>query len=290
MTLVKPKLAGGPPGPPKPEQFDPNRLRFNLDKTDLDDGLSFIVHGNYGAGKTHLIGDLLREESKDGGSVAFINTVGEDGATSIAAMGLGQQGYNVSSRVELLDLCDYFIANGRLTALGLDSARVLQHFVIRAVVGADRWESLELDIQPNEWNNIHRAMSQTLLKLKQAAKWVLCVCTSDISVDMVTSQTTTTMGTKSQGGKVSKGSFVSPDLYGKMHSVIAASFDMAGFLRAEAMGSTAERSIRFTTSNNILTRQRLTHEITQDIKIPSGKGGWLAIKRTVEEHMKKGGE
>lgn len=288
MSLVKPKLAGGPPGPPTTGKFDIGRLRFNLDKSDLDDGLSFLIHGNYGAGKTHLIGDMLREEAKDG-PIAFINTVGEDGSTSVADMGLGEQGYNVSSRVELLDLCDYFIANGRLAALGIDSARVLQHFVIRAVVGKERWESLELDIQPGEWNNIHRAMSQTLLKLKQTAKWVLCVCTSDISVDMVTSQTTTSMGTKSAGGKVSKGSFVSPDLYGKMHSVIAASFDMAGFLRAEAMGNKAERSVRFTTSNNILTRQRLTHEITADIPIPHGKGGWTAIKNTVEAHMKKGG-
>ena len=82
------------------------RQRFNLDLTSSEK-MTFLIHGNYGVGKTFLLGDMLREEKKSG-TVAYINIAGEDGALSIRNLGLGDVGENVDTLTDLKDaLADY---------------------------------------------------------------------------------------------------------------------------------------------------------------------------------------
>jgi len=44
--------------------FDPIRLRFNLNKRDIDDGFAVMGFGPFNSGKTHLMGDFLAEQQK----------------------------------------------------------------------------------------------------------------------------------------------------------------------------------------------------------------------------------
>ena len=52
------------------------------------EGGTFLLHGPYGGGKTHLLGDMLATESEQG-PVRFINLKGEDGYLSIMPEILG---------------------------------------------------------------------------------------------------------------------------------------------------------------------------------------------------------
>jgi len=61
-----------------------------------------MVHGGRGAGKTHLMGDFLKTESKNG-LVRFINVVGEDGGLTLRGMGLGDVGEDIDSLKDFND-------------------------------------------------------------------------------------------------------------------------------------------------------------------------------------------
>jgi len=259
-------------------KFDAQRLRFNLDQRELK-RTTIMIHGNWASGKTHLVGDFLRTEMAEG-SVAFLDIVGEEGTDSCADMGLGEVGYTIDSIKNLHALLDHFKSEGGLRAVGLDSLKALVELVMVHVLGKGRYESAKVDIEPGEWGDIHRAMRQMVLKFRTVAPWVMMVSTSDISVDMVTKEGILGGGIKGKGG------FVGPDLPGKQANGCAAWFNLVGFLKAEVEAKRVTRTLMVTPSNKILTRQRLPRPILEEIKIPEGKGGWMAIKAILLEHFK----
>lgn len=241
------------------------RQKFNLDLL-VNDGFTLMVHGIRAAGKTYMIGDMLAEERKHG-KVCFVNMAGEDGAASAKSFGLGEIGETHSAYSDFQEFCKEY-AGKKLQAVGLDSVSVLGRWVMRAVLGSDRLPRLTKE--SNEWGEFHREMDNAMVLLRNTARYVLAVCPSDRSVDAVTQRT-----------------YISPDLPGRQAVGSAGWFDFVGYLQAEVTSpGTVSRKLIIASNSTIVVRQRLARQITQDLSLPDGPGGWLRLKNTIQEHAK----
>ena len=241
------------------------RLKFNLDLL-MVDSFTMLVHGIRASGKTHLIGDMLSVEGKVG-KTCFINMAGEDGAASAKSFKLGDVGETHESYADFQSFCkDY--AGKKLQAVGLDSLSVLGRWVMRATVGSDRLPRVTKE--SNEWGEFHREMDNAMALLRNTAKYVVAVCPSDRSVDAVTQRT-----------------YISPDLSGRQAVGSAGWFDFVGYLQADIESpTTVARKFVIAPNSTIVVRQRLSHAITSDLKLPEGVGSWSLIKNTILEHSK----
>jgi len=252
--------------------FDPTRLEFSLDLRDLN-RCSILVHGITNVGKTYLLGDFLRHESQFG-KVAFIDVLGEGGTMSLADLGLtaaGHKGYRVSTRKELTDLLDW-LSTQNLRALAFDSLKAFVRLVIAERVGADRMPVVTKNSEENEWSDVHFRMERMAGRLAATAPWIMAACLSDRSVSQIEDKV-----------------YVTPDLPGREAAGSVAWFDLAGYLKAELSplpGVGVTRTFMVTPNGSIKTRQRLPRPITEDIKLPSGPGGWTTIKARIEEALK----
>ena len=244
------------------------RTRFNLDLRTLD-RLLILVHGNYAVGKTHLQGDFLLEEAQHG-SVVFINTKGEDGYLSIANLGLGEIGETIETYQDFLDLHADYRKKG-LRAFALDSIVGLDDIVLTKLFG-----KLRRPENPDEWNRFHMEANNIHTMLRELAPFGLAVASSDVSVDAV--------ARAEAGNPTGFQGRVTPNLPGAQASSIAAKFDLVGHLTAEMVSpKVIKRKVTFAPSRRLLTRQRLPALILEDITIPDGRGGWLAIKSAIEQ-------
>jgi hypothetical protein len=241
------------------------RKKFNLDSQELD-GYSVLVHGGRGAGKTHLMGDFLKTESKYG-LVKFINVMGEDGCLTLRGMGLGDIGEDVDSLKDFLDVLAE-CTKDKVHAIAVDSAHALSRWIMRKVTGSDRLPEIKTS-GPNEWGAYHQDSYNTYMTLRRAAKMIMVSCPSDKSVEQLSGKT-----------------FVTPDLPGKQAAGIAGNFDFVGYL--EVINSTGEvtRTFNMTPNNTIIVRQRLPKQIKEAIKLPDGPGSWAVIKGRIEESWK----
>ena len=240
------------------------RKKFNLDSQALD-GFTMMVHGGRAAGKTHLMGDFLAHE-KAKGHIRFINVLGEDGTLTISGMGLGAIAETVESYEDFLAACKEYQDSG-VHAVALDSLSVLGRWVCKKVLGgADR--APRISKEGNEWGDFHREMDIAMLRLRQAARYVLCACPSDKSADQLTGIT-----------------YISPDLPGRQAVGSAGWFDFVGFLKADVVGpKKIERKLVIAPNSTIVVRQRLPKQIVEDIVLPDGPGGWAKIKQAYINH------
>jgi hypothetical protein len=246
--------------------------RFNLDKKEMKGG-SALFHGNYASGKTHLLGDMLRTE-REFGDIAFLDIVGERGASSCANFGLGEKGYILENIEDIREFISTY-RGGKLSAIGMDSLPMFVALVIREVVKENRMPVVAHSGIKNEWSEVHFMTKDLILDLKSCCNWFVATSTSDISVDPIME--------KSMGKK----GFITPDLPGRQAAGCAAWFDLVGYLKAEILaGGEVSRKLMVTPNNLILTRQRLPREINEDIIIPRDKGGWDAIKNAMMKAMK----
>lgn len=237
------------------------RKKFNLDTQELD-GYSILVHGGRGAGKTHLMGDFLKTESKNG-LVKYINIVGEDGGLTLKGMGLGDVGEDIDSLKDFLDVLDE-CTKTKVYAIGVDSAHALSRWIMRKVTGSDRLPEIKSS-GPNEWGSYHQDSYNTYMTLRRAAKMIMVSCPSDKSVEQLSGKT-----------------YVTPDLPGKQAAGIAGNFDFVGYIEVINSTDGVTRNFNMTPNNTIIVRQRLPKQVTSAIKLPNGHGGWTAIKGAIE--------
>ena len=242
------------------------RRQFNMDTIGLDKGWSLMAHGGRAAGKTHLLGDCLATEAALG-KVRFVNVLGEDGMLTCQGMGIAENAETVECYEDFLDMCKEY--KGQLQAVALDSVSVLSKWVMKHVLkGLDRLPRITKE--GNEWGDFHREMDNAMLAIKQTAKYVICSCPSDRSVDQLTGQTYTT-----------------PDLHGRQAVGSAGWFDFVGMLKAESIGpGKTRRTFIIAPNSNIIVRQRLPRQINADIELADGPGGWKKIKDMILLHSK----
>lgn len=237
------------------------RHKFNLDKAELD-GYTILVHGGRAAGKTHLVGDFLRTESKIG-TVRFLNIVGEDGNLTLRGMGLGDVGEHIESYQDFQDALKEYQAL-KLHALGVDSIHALSKWIMKKVTGSDRLP--EIRKESNEWGELHHLSYNTYTALRRSARMVMCTCPSDKSVEQLSGKT-----------------FVTPDLPGRQAAGSAGWFDFVGYLEATAIPGGVQRTFLMTPNSTVIVRQRLPRQITEAIKLPDGYGAWQTIKTAIEK-------
>ncbi len=249
--------------------------KFNLDLVSLDNPM-VLIHGPYGAGKTHLQGDFLRwAKAQNQGPVGFLNIEGEDGSTSVASMGLGEVG-QTAENVDDYDKAIEEYAKSKTFALAVDSLPAFHRLVVKSELkGEYRFPDPAKDGERAKmlWGQISAKTMGRVLNSRKAAKFVLWVAPYDKSEDPVVG-----------GNRI-----ITPDLPGKMALGCAGWFDFVGYLSV-SMGSTPDsitRKVTFAPSGGTLTRQRIPSPIIEDIKIPQNKGGWENIYTAMKKEFEK---
>jgi hypothetical protein len=127
------------------------RERFDLDLPDLARA-TYLIHGNYGVGKTFLLGDALKYEMSLGHKAHFLSFKDEEGHNSITNLGLGK----IAERVETYD--DFIAAladckKDGVHALGIDNLKWLGKATIKKHCG-DRLPSVGRG--SDDWQKIHK--------------------------------------------------------------------------------------------------------------------------------------
>lgn len=242
--------------------------RIDLDTME-DNRLRMLVHSVRAGGKTSLVGDMLKTE-REFGPIAYVNTDGE-GLMTIKGIGLGAVGYQVETLKDFKDLMAEFIKKP-LHALGVDSLQVLERMVKLHVLGTcDR--SPTSTKEKNEWVDIGREFENALVSIGKAAKIVMCTCPSAINADNITNNPR----------------LISPDLTGQRALGCAGYFEWVGYIKTMQTGKgVAKRSVQFASDGVTLVRQQIPNEIMEDIPLPQGAGGWLAIKSRIEKGFTNG--
>jgi len=234
------------------------RKAFNLDKTTLVEA-RFLIHGVYGSGKTHLVGDCLKHE-REFGPVKFINVRGEDGELSLAGAKLGEIGEEVETVKDLEEVLGE-LREAPIRALGIDSFKALVRLVMEEVHGGRMPEK-------SDYVPIHWVMERIAMSLRGTATYVMAVCPSDKSVHHVTERTS-----------------VTPDLPGREAVGSSGWFDFVGYLTAEVVGVRVKREVSFAPSLTVATRARLPRQLIQPIPIPDGGGGWVNILKGINQAL-----
>src|SRR5262245_17566309 len=140
--------------------------RFDLSRASLDN-LAVLVHGTYGVGKTHLLGDYLRW-AKDRGPIAFLNLTGEDGYSSVAGMGLGEAGWDVENTADFDKVLGDIAATNPI-ALAVDSYVAYYEFHQRTMLGSIRFPDPKIDGERAKmlWGQLKQATRDGVLRSRR---------------------------------------------------------------------------------------------------------------------------
>jgi hypothetical protein len=231
----------------------------------------------YAAGKTHLVGDMLRTE-REHGPVLYVNIAGEDGYLTISRMGLGEVGVTVETYDDLMTLIQE-AAKTPYRAIGVDSLHALAQLAKDKVTGGNREPLIPSGDQlrrgaKNEWPDVHRNMLNAVRGLRRLGDRILVTCAIDKAADPLD---------LSGSMRLTR---IAPDLPGKEATMATGWFDFVGVLSVQAHTPTdAYRVLDFRPDGVVQVRQRLPRPITDVIKIPTGGGAWAAILRTLEAHL-----
>ncbi len=241
------------------------RERFNLDLKVLD-RFTTLIHGNFGCGKTHFLGDALRYESAKG-PVRYLNIRGEDGSLSIANLGLGDVGESVDTLEDYLEaLKEYKTLN--LRALAVDGGKHLGKLIIKAVCG-ERLPSVGRG--SDDWQQIHAKFDNAIGLLKWVAPVIIMASSSDRSMDQVSGEMSLT-----------------PDLPGRQAAGIAGMFDFVFIIKAISTSpTTVKRVIETVPVANTIIRQRLPRPLPPQIDIPENGGGWKKLVDAIQDCLDK---
>ena len=241
------------------------RERFNLDIPNLE-RIFALVHGNYGVGKTHFLGDMLREEQQRGG-VRFLNVRGEDGYLSLANLGVGDVGETVDTLADLQAALKDYRAEG-LRALAVDGMKQLGQLVIKSVCG-ERLPSVGKG--SDDWQRIHKEFETLVPSLRTVAPIVLCASASDRSMDQITGETSLT-----------------PDFPGRQAAASGGMFDFVFVMRAQVIGpNKVRRVLQCAPVANTVIRSRLPRPLPAEIDLPENGGGWKKLMTEIESCLKK---
>lgn len=241
-----------------------SRTRYNLNLATIDK-FTLLIHGGYGAGKTHFGGDMLHTEQALG-KVCYINIAGEDGSASLAAMGLGDIGESVDTYKDLSDLRNELRLKP-IRALVLDSAIAASRLMARYVTGSDR--PLKITRELNEYGPYNWEMWNFFTSLKGCADIAMVLCPSDKSVDQLTGRTLWT-----------------PDLSGRNAVGSAGWFDFVFILTAEALPNRVKRVLKTEIQPDAVIRLRAPRPLPKEVEIPDGGGGWAKVKAAIQSAFK----
>jgi hypothetical protein len=247
------------------------RHKINLDVATLDRAM-VLVHGPYGAGKTHLGGDMLRWCKEQNLTYAFVNLMGEDGATSLAAMGLGDHGETVDTVGDLDEAIAEYAKAGTYGVV-FDSLPALYWLINKNLFGEIRYPDPKLDGDRAKmlWGQLTMQTLGRLRKSRLAGQVVLWLAADDKSEDVV------------QGGQRT-----TPNLVGRLAREAAGCFDFEGHLTANTISdSKVKREITFAPSGAVQTRQRSATTIIAPISIPKDRGGWNAVWAAMQASVRK---
>jgi hypothetical protein len=221
-----------------------------------------LIHGNYGCGKTHLLGDALRYESQTG-PVRYLNIKGEDGQLSITNFGLGDVGETVDSLPDFIAALEEY-KHLKLRALAIDGGKHFGRMVIKSVC-ADRLPSVGRN--SDDWSQIHRKFEDTVTSLRWVAPIVIMASSSDRSMDQVSGELSLT-----------------PDMPGRQAAGVAGMFDFVFILKALAIGpDKVKRTIETAPVANTIIRQRLPKPLPASIDIPQDGGGWKNLIEAMQK-------
>jgi hypothetical protein len=251
------------------------RRRFNLDLTDLS-RLSVLIHGPYGAGKTYLQGDFLRwARETTNKPVVFLNIKGEDGAASLASLGLGETGETVETLTDYDEALKAYAKDG-VQALAVDSLTAFYDLIFAHLLGEVRYPDPKIDGERAKmvWGQARMIAKGRVAASRAAVPWVFWVAPYDRSEDPMMDG--------------SKGT--TPDLPGKAAWGCGGWFDFVGLLTAQPGSKPGElvRTVSFVPGAGVLARQRVPHMITKPIRLPHGPGGWAVIYAAMQQALKGG--
>lgn len=242
------------------------RKAFDLDVKDLT-RFTMLIHGNFGAGKTHLLGDFLRYYKTSGQKVRFINVVGEDGYLSLANFNLGQIGETVETLKDFQEAVLEAKAEG-VHALAIDGLKHFGKLVIRANCG-DRLPSVGKG--SDDWQKIHRDLENEITSLRHVSPIVLCASSSDRSMDQIS-------------GEIS----LTPDLPGRQATGVGGMFDFVFVMKAAVIGpNRIKRTLLTAPVSNTVIRARLPNPLPTELTLPDDHGAWELILKTLTEALNK---
>jgi hypothetical protein len=244
------------------------RQRFNLDIATLD-RFTMLIHGNFGCGKTHLLGDMLKYESTNG-PIRFLNVAGEDGYLSVANTGLGEVGETVDTLADFKAAVSEYAKEG-LAALAIDGGKLFGKLIIKSVCG-DKLPSVGKG--SDDWQKIHQEFEAVIASLRGVAPIVVMASSSDRSMDQVSGELSLT-----------------PDFPGRQAAGSGGQFDFVFLLRAQATGpNRVKRTLVTQPVANTVIRARLPKPLPSEIELPEGAGGWKKLKDAMQAALAKGGK
>lgn len=243
------------------------REKFNLDIGALD-RFTMLIHGNYGTGKTTLLGDMLAYEAKASGKpVRFVNIAGEDGMLSLAGSGLGDVGETVETLSDLEDALAEYAKMG-LAALAIDGGKSFGRIVIKSICG-ERLPSVGKG--SDDWQKIHNRFEAVVASLRTIAPIVVMAASSDRSMDQISGELSLT-----------------PDFPGRQAAGSGGQFDFVFVLRSTATGpNKVKRSLLTSPIANTVIRARLPRSLPTEIELPDGPGGWAKLKGEMQKTLVK---
>jgi hypothetical protein len=230
--------------------------------------MTFLIHGGYGTGKTHLLGDMLKYErnhAKPGRSkVSFLDIGDERGFGSIQNLGLGDAGEHIKTLKDLHEALDEYTKAGDLAALGVDGFNGVGQLIIAAVCG-DRLP--KVGNNSDDWQRIHYEFTKLYAKLRPVAPVVMCSSASDRSMDQVSGQMSLT-----------------PDLPGRQAAGVAGKFDFVFTLSAMVTGLTSvKRTLHTAPMANTVIRARTPRPLPTSIDLVAGEGSWAKVRGEIEK-------
>lgn len=256
---------------------------INLDVKNLD-SYTMLIHGNFGVGKTHLLGQALKyyrdlaqvintnhalaqEAKRERTQVSFINIAGEDGYLTLANFGFGDIGVTVENWEELNGLIDDYVTKQNMACIALDGLKQVGELAIRKTCG-ERLPSVGKG--SDDWQRIHRDMDTFMRKLRYAAPVVICASASDRSLDQISGQISLT-----------------PDLPGRQATSVAGKFDFVFVLTASVTGPNSIRRTLLTSPvAATVIRARLPRKLPNEIVLPEGLvGGWEAVVKELNKAL-----
>ena len=245
------------------------RRPYNLDLPSLD-RIALLIHGGYGQGKTHLVGDMLRTERANG-PVRFLNIAGEDGSAAIGGMGLGEIAVTVDTyedlRAEMADM-----SKMGLRAVGVDSMHHIARILMQYVTGSDRLPRIAKD--SNEWGELNHTLRATMLTLRTLAPIVLVTCPSDRSVDQLT-------------GKV----LWTPDVPGRNAVGSSGWFNFVFVMKSDVIGPNKVRRVLLTGPiSDVVIKAQLPCPLPTEIEVPENGGGWAKLYATIQKAFNNTGK
>jgi len=264
------------------------RERFNLDINTLD-RFSLMVIGINGAGKTRLLGDMLAHE-KSYGEVLYVHAENEDGLLTISGMNIGNNGVTVSTYEEYMEAIGHYAdssAGKELQAIAIDSLHAFVPLCKLVVMQKSKYQGTDRDLViPNaderkagapggEWSEFHILLEKVVRSARKVAKYTMFACAMAPTGDPM-----------SLDSGMKRPDRIGPDLPGTAATRSAGWFNFVGELKVRQLADGPKREFDLRATGKNVIRQSIPNEITDIINIPTGKGGWLAIKNAIEGGLK----